>query len=269
LAVAATIASLCCGSKEDCCLVEKILTTDRIASDPDGRSFLDHVDAEAPNAGIADAVVYYDFPTYADYDAEAHRPDFLLLTQSRGVIAIKFAARHLPAHEAPTHAGNLDRTLSSFSSILIGRILKSRLLRSGRSTLRFEVSPVIVWLGFSGLAPDGLESEFANSFEALFRLIADLDGRPISDQEFAEARSIIEGAKALTRPQRRVIEDPARESKAAALAALESEIANFDERQRQTALSTVQGPQRIRGLAGSGKTVILVHRRIQRIHKSR
>src|SRR5205085_176832 len=70
-------------------------------------------------------------------------------------------------------------------------------------------------------------------------------------------RSVVEGAKALARPQKRVIENPIEQRPAAALSQLESEIANFDQRQRRAALVTIPGPQRIRGLAGSGKTVIL------------
>ncbi len=41
------------------------------------------------------------------------------------------------------------------------------------------------------------------------------------------------------------------------MANLEAEIANFDQKQRHIALVDVGGPARIRGLAGSGKTVIL------------
>lgn len=38
---------------------------------------------------------------------------------------------------------------------------------------------------------------------------------------------------------------------------LEKEISNFDIEQRKIAISLITGPQRIRGLAGSGKTVVL------------
>jgi superfamily I DNA and RNA helicase len=73
----------------------------------------------------------------------------------------------------------------------------------------------------------------------------------------AEIRSVVEGAKALARPQKRLIEDPRTQHLAAALSSLEATIANFDQKQRRAALVTVTGAQRIRGLAGSGKTVIL------------
>ena len=91
-------------------------------------------------------------------------------------------------------------------------------------------------------------------FDAVLKEIA---GDAFEDDALAETRSVIEGAKALTRPQKRVIENIETQKSAAALAKLEAEIANFDQRQRRTALVRVRGPQRIRGLAGSGKTVIL------------
>ncbi|MBB5747202.1 ATP-binding domain-containing protein [Brevundimonas variabilis] len=74
---------------------------------------------------------------------------------------------------------------------------------------------------------------------------------------------MLEGAKALTRTQKRPISDPNASPIAAALAQLEAEIANFDENQRRVALVDVGGPARIRGLAGSGKTVILAMKAAQ------
>jgi superfamily I DNA and RNA helicase len=63
-------------------------------------------------------------------------------------------------------------------------------------------------------------------------------------------RSILEGAKALVRANRRAISNPNQQSLAVALSQLEEEIASFDARQRHVALTALGGPQRIRGLAG-------------------
>ncbi|MBE7682210.1 DEAD/DEAH box helicase [Paenibacillus sp. P13VS] len=46
-------------------------------------------------------------------------------------------------------------------------------------------------------------------------------------------------------------------SKGAILKSLEESISNLDNRQSQAVIETVDGPQRIRGLAGSGKTIVL------------
>ena len=103
-----------------------------------------------------------------------------------------------------------------------------------------------------------LESEVAKSFESLQRhLLNQALSVTLEDSVFSEARSVVEGAKALTRPHKRNVDDPGAKPLAAALLQLESAIANFDQRQRRAAIVTIAGPQRIRGLAGSGKTVIL------------
>ena len=47
------------------------------------------------------------------------------------------------------------------------------------------------------------------------------------------------------------------ESKGSILKSLESEIANLDQWQKHAAIESPNGPQRIRGLAGSGKTIVL------------
>jgi superfamily I DNA and RNA helicase len=47
------------------------------------------------------------------------------------------------------------------------------------------------------------------------------------------------------------------DSKGAILKKLEDSIANLDANQSQAVIETVEGPQRIRGLAGSGKTIVL------------
>ena len=47
------------------------------------------------------------------------------------------------------------------------------------------------------------------------------------------------------------------ESRGAKLKALEDSIANLDNQQSRAVIETVEGVQRIRGLAGSGKTVVL------------
>ena len=47
------------------------------------------------------------------------------------------------------------------------------------------------------------------------------------------------------------------DSKGAKLKLLEDTVANLDHKQSAAVIETVNGPQRIRGLAGSGKTIIL------------
>jgi len=102
-----------------------------------------------------------------------------------------------------------------------------------------------------------IETKVCSSLESIGAYLAELTNLPLAPNAVAEVRSVVEGAKALSRPQKRLIQDPAQQPLAVLMSALESEIANFDEKQRHIALIDVGGPARIRGLAGSGKTVIL------------
>ena len=230
-----------------------IVTTNRISSDPVGRDLVAHLRREADALGLNEAVLYYDFPTYADYETVAHRPDALLLSPRHGIIAIRVASE--------TERGRwsaFDESLNQFCSILIGRLLKSRSLRASRSTLDFGVVPLLFLPGAQAPAPRDVDSEVATSFDGLERALErHRRGTALVPDALAEARSVVEGAKALVRPQKRSVPDPVALPFAAALSALEAEIANFDQQQRRAAIVTFAGPQRIRGLAGSGKTVIL------------
>ncbi|TIL42327.1 ATP-binding domain-containing protein [Mesorhizobium sp.] len=235
--------------------LDVLITTNRIAGDPAGRLFVDHLKKRAGALGLDDAALYYDFPAYADYETVAHKPDALVVSPSHGILAIKFVKND--DTEIPnTVIESLDESLTQFCSILIGRLLKSKPLRDGMSSLIFPILPILY---FTKKPPVGLEleCETVTSLTGFEDILASQKRSPIPPAASAETRSVIEGAKALSRPKPRHIENPEIQRPAAALLQLELDIANFDQRQRRAALVNIDGPQRIRGLAGSGKTIIL------------
>lgn len=237
--------------------LDVLVTTERLNTDPTGRQFISYLEKNATRLGLDSAALYYDFPTYSDYETVIHKPDALLASSRHGVLAIRLLTG---SESGLVNGGTLvsaDESLGQFCSILIGRLLKSRSLRRDRSSLLFPVTPILYISSSQPIAGLEVESEAVTSLAGFNGLLERLAGSEVPQDSFAEMRSVIEGAKALTRPQKRVIENPAIQKSAAALANLEAEIANFDQGQRRAALVSVNGPQRIRGLAGSGKTVIL------------
>ncbi len=242
--------------------LDVLVTTNRLASDPHGRQLVDYLRNEADRLSLGSSTLYYDFPVFSDYETVAHKPDCLLATRGSGIFAIRILGSSANAAKLSATTLNpmitaADESLTQFCSILIGRLLKSRPLRQSLSSLRFPVTPVIFLLDQRANQTDEITSEIITSLSQIDRLISSRGAVPLEEEAWAEVRSVIEGAKALTKAQKRVIEDPIHQGPAAALAKLEAEIANFDQKQRRAALVSVPGPQRIRGLAGSGKTVIL------------
>lgn len=241
--------------------MEIVVTSGRWKNDPASRSLVEYLQQNQQQLNLGDAVLYYDFPAYADYEASVIRPDVLLFSPSHGFLALRFLDDTL-FQRSPDSISDIDTALGDFTSNLYSRLLRSRELRDGRTRTIVDVHPVIFVSADQADAAinassQEVESKVCSSLEAIAAYLTSLKAVPLASEAVAEIRSVVEGAKALSRPQKRVIQDPAQQPLAVLMSALESEIANFDEKQRHIALVDVGGPARIRGLAGSGKTVIL------------
>lgn len=204
---------------------------------------------KAGEIGLGDGVLYYGWPQMRDYDDVTHPVDLALITDKVGLVLIRCLAN---VNEG--NAVEADASIAQAAATSESQMVKSSLLRDKRK-LKFEVTPVLYALGLNQM--DDLESELATSEEDFYECLSDCVNYELTPEEISEARSILEGAKALGRSTRRKVSDPEQQPLAASLSKLEEEIASFDAAQRNVALTNLNCPQRIRGLAGSGKTVIL------------
>jgi superfamily I DNA and RNA helicase len=141
--------------------LDVLITTDRVGRDPIGRDFIDHIRRGAHRLGLDDGALYYDFPTYSDYETVAHKPDALLLSRRHGIVAVRFVNGDDAAQVAALT--NVDESLGQFCSILIGRLLKSRSLRQDRSNLLFPVTPLLFITALREVQIPALESECVRS----------------------------------------------------------------------------------------------------------
>ena len=102
-----------------------------------------------------------------------------------------------------------------------------------------------------------------NTKTELVSLIKSNVKEDLTEYDFKELKATIEGSRGIVNPKDRKTKGD--NLKGSILSKIESEIWNFDLEQKRAALFTIDGPQRIRGLAGSGKTVILA-RKVAQIH---
>ncbi|MGR8024951.1 hypothetical protein, partial [Burkholderia cenocepacia] len=173
--------------------IDILVTTDRINDDPMGCEFVRHLETHATALGLDDAALYYDFPTYSDYETVTHKPDALLLSPVHGIVAIRFVSGH-QAERHPSHVlTDLDESLGQFCSILIGRLLKSKTLRRDRSSLNMAVTPVIFCdTSRADELFNEAEGEVISSLAAFDEFLAAQADTPMPDNAFAEARSVLE-----------------------------------------------------------------------------
>jgi superfamily I DNA and RNA helicase len=230
--------------------LEFIPTRTDQASFPAIQAAITALQQQSQALGIDDGVLYYGWPKFQDYEAVGHPVDLALLSRRTGLILVRYLAN--PTEKVVEEA---DESISQAAATATAQMLKSAALRGRNRNLIFNVTPVVYAPGIDGLNLG--QSELAASEAGLLNLVREMEDQRLSPESIDEARSILEGAKALSRPIRRRIEDSKHKLAALALAKLEEEIAKFDSQQRHVALTSLPCPQRIRGLAGSGKTVIL------------
>ncbi len=235
--------------------MEKTFASARLAGDTRARSLISYLDESENELNLDTATVYYDFPIFQDSNERLHRAGVLLASRSHG---IELFSTFSPSDTA--RIASADEDLSQLQSIIFGKCLQSKLLRRSQRELVFPVTGFLVVTGAT-IPPNDLENELITALNQIpERLTRIRLPQPISLDGWHELRAILEGTKAIIRPKPRAIPPSAKalpNSKPAILDELENEIANFDANQRRAAISIVNGPQRIRGLAGSGKTVVL------------
>ncbi|OWQ44349.1 hypothetical protein CDL60_24825 [Roseateles noduli] len=230
--------------------MERVVSSDRLKQDFAARGLIDHLVQNSGKLGIQSSILYYDFPVFRDYEEALYRPSLLLLDKEKGIVLIRICNTELEvAHE--------DELLGELHSLLNAKLLNSKRLRKSRTTLKVDIHSLLYLPPGASADEMDTENQVISSYESLNATLDDISSSSCDDQDLAEIRSVIEGLKALSKSGNREISERDLKPSALIIRKLEDEIANFDAHQRRAALTVAVGPQRIRGLAGSGKTVVL------------
>lgn len=221
----------------------QILPKESLAkADATAKLLLEHLVERQTEFGLSDSVVFYNFPLFRE-EERLLVAELVLISPLHGVLLISTAPLGIEA--------SLDRLEGAYSQIF-SRLVKYPRLRAGRAKLAIGLD-AFVWL------PEGTRSDQVkvgtDEFDALLNSIR--GDQPIATETFEELLSVLDGSKALIRAKERKIESFPPKARIATIARIEEEIRKFDRDQRVAYMTEVFGPQRIRGLAGSGKTVVL------------
>lgn len=212
-----------------------------LRADASAKQITDHLILEQGLLGLEDAVVFYNFPLFRE-EEKLLVAELVLASPLHGVALISTAPNGLPA--------DIERLDGAFNQIF-ARLIKYPRLRTGRAQLKFTVD-AFVW------APEGDASgDVVVGLAQLDARLQAMAGKRLETDAFDEMLSVLDGSKALIRPKERKTEAFPERSRIKTIASLEEEIRRFDRDQRVAYMAEVAGLQRIRGLAGSGKTVVL------------
>lgn len=200
-----------------------------------------------------DGTLYLGFPIIS-IDDETNHCDVMFLSEKYGIIIFDFNNKNF------TDFSDIETTHDKLYLALKSKLTQHIELTKKEGRERVLDVPIEIIL-FSYNIPENLTSETniicadPNSLkEVIPSLTGDLDPKYITPLKAA-----IDSVKTI-KPRKKRASVGKIDSKGGILKIIEKEIANLDRWQQEAAIETPNAPQRIRGLAGSGKTVVLARK---------
>ena len=197
-----------------------------------------------------DGSLYVGFPILATADVPI-TVDALLVTKQNGLVVFSFSESPPDSPMDLTTWHTLSRQQDHlFMAVENDLRQHSELLE--RRSLRIEVHAITL-IPRGTIVPDNIDGGYA-AIHDLPELLTTFD--PLEEKYFRPLQAALQRVTTIKPTKRRatVISD---ESYGAVLKSMEKEIANLDQWQKRAAMECPDGEQRIRGLAGSGKTIVL------------
>ena len=204
--------------------------------------------AELAEGLLDEGTIYLGYPVLATADDRVEI-DALLVSEAHGLIAFRFADS-LPGSQDDWE--RFSREQDRIYNALESHLSRHDTLRRGR-TFAVDIGTVTVFAADAGTSPIATVAAFA-SFDQLPEFIQNRGGL---DAELYRALEAALQRVTTIRPAKRRAAVKDGNSRGATMKVIERGIANLDFWQKKAAIETPEGPQRIRGLAGSGKTIVL------------
>ena len=201
-----------------------------------------------------EAFIYYKFPLYrGDLPEDLRQVQVMLISKKYGVVYFNCldCKRKLTAEET-AYMDDLYENLH-------GRLSRDATFRRNRRELNVGLNSVVIVPDNSNFYDDSDKEFLYVSLDRIEDLLTALEQESLNENVFSHLITTIEGTKKVIRKKnRKVIEGTnGKRTKSQVLNDIQNHEATFDIEQKKIALITIDGPQRIRGLAGSGKTIVL------------
>lgn len=204
--------------------------------------------AEVLSGALSEGTLYLGYPVLSTADDQIEI-DGLLVSENHGLAAF-IISEEQPGPELPWEY--LIEQQDRLFTILESNLKKHDALRIGRKLIVNIATATIL----SRPVPPPQEATEA-VFLSTEEVVDWVRGLPKVDP--LELRAVQAALQKVTtiKPRKRRTLAKTSESRGSKLKIFEKEIANLDRWQRAAAIESPEGPQRIRGLAGSGKTIVL------------
>lgn len=166
-----------------------------------------------------------------------------------------FGVVYIACKIGETVDANYYEYLESLDSNLFKKFVSRTELRRSKRELKFDVTGIVLW----NETKEKNDTQFS-TIDDFIRLIEEHKMEsPLTEDEYTILVSCIDNTtKMITKKQRpEVSRADGKPTKGMILQNIQQKETCFDLEQRKVAMANINSPQRIRGLAGSGKTILL------------
>ena len=208
---------------------------------------------------LEDAIVHHKFPIYIESDSSITSTDVMIISRNYGVLIFKCIESSV--RSLPPSISEILIDIEQIYSLIYSKLVKSKNLRTHPRELSIQIKPIIYCFGesceYEQIKDEWDEIEVINQDNELYEIFKKIKCDELNENIIHEILSILEGSQSIRKQTDRPIKNSGDESKGTILDEIEEQIAIFDKDQKRAAIKIFDGPQRIRGLAGSGKTIVL------------
>ena len=203
---------------------------------------------------LGESSVFLEFPVFRE-DENLILTNLLLISPNYGVVL--FETYNGPRGRV-ANAKDACANIESLINNLFSKFVKISKLRKRNREIAFSFNAALYGPDISENLSDFDDIKILKSQQAIIEYLESIRcEEPLENEKISEIISVIDGSKALSKPKERLVTDKVLQKKADIINRLEAEIRKFDKEQRVGYMVRVDGPQRIQGIAGSGKTVVL------------
>ncbi len=201
---------------------------------------------------LTDATLYVGYPILSTADMSLSL-DAILTSVEHGIVVFDLTAGpRASGNSTPTEWAAVEERQTE-----IELALKSRLIRHKELTIKRDLATPISIITYLPCKPVKLPASDNLIIAAHGELSVTLAAIKGIDRKYIRALNASIQQVINIKPQKKRASVTQADSKGGILKHIEREIANLDRWQKKAAIECPEGPQRIRGLAGSGKTVVL------------
>lgn len=239
--------------------MEKKFSENSIRKDNSANELMNAFENLQDEVDIGESNLYYKYPFYNNENQDLEiKADFLAITQNKDV-HIFSCVNSLPAVNVPLLIEQLDKLFT----IIDAKLRTKPILKSGRNDLKFKLYTHVYCeeSEFNDLNPSIIVFRTQKEVISYFQ---NLNAQKLELDEFKTITSVVEGIDETISPIVRNISKT--NSRGQILSSIENSIINYDTEQFKAITTKVEGFQRIRGLAGTGKTIILA-RKVAELHR--